>query len=257
MNIHQLFVAFYTIYSKEIRRFLRIWAQTLLPPVITMVLYFFIFGSLIGERIGTMGGEKYITYIVPGLVMMSMITNSFANVVSSFFSNKFQGSIQELMVSPTPVLVIIAGYCLGGMTRGLIVGTLVTLVSFAFTDLSIMYPVVVVLVFIMTTAVFTLAGLVNAVFARNFDDVSIVTTFVLTPLTYMGGVFYSVDLLSEPWRSLSFINPILYMVNAFRYGFLGVSDVPLGVSFFMLCSAAVILFALVYYLLKTGKGIRD
>lgn len=257
MNLHQLCVAFYTIYSKEVKRFVRIWVQTLLPPVITMVLYFFIFGSLIGERIGTMGGEKYIVYIAPGLVMMSVITNSFANVVSSFFSTKFQGSIQELMVSPTPVLVIILGYCLGGMTRGLIVGVLVTLVSFIFTDLPIMHPGIVALVFVMTTLVFTLVGLVNAVFAKKFDDVTIVTTFVLTPLTYMGGVFYSVDLLSEPWRSLSFINPVLYMVNAFRYGFLGVSDVPLSMSFFMLSCAAILLFTLVYYLLKTGKGTRS
>ena len=251
-----MFVAFRTIYSKEARRFLRIWVQTLLPPVITMTLYFFIFGALIGERIGTMGGEKYITYIVPGLVMMAMITNSFANVVSSFFSNKFQGSIEELLVSPTPIIIIIAGYCLGGMTRGLIVGVLVTLVSFVFTDLPIMHPGVVALSFVMTTIVFTMAGLMNAIFAKKFDDVSIITTFLLAPLTYMGGVFYSVEMLSEPWKSLSFINPVLYMVNAFRYGFLGISDVPLGISFLVLFVAAFILFTLVYYLLKTGKGIR-
>ena len=256
MNSKEIYIAFCTLYVKEVRRFIRIWVQTLLPPVITMVLYFFIFGSLIGARIGSMDGYPYITYVVPGLVMMSMITNSFANVVSSFFGNKFQGSLQELLISPTPVMIIIAGYCLGGITRGLIVGVLVTLVSYIFTSLPISNIFTIMLVFFLTSIVFSLAGLINGIFARTFDNVSIITTFVLTPLTYLGGVFYSINLLSEPWRTLSLANPILYMVNAFRYGFLGVSDVSIGVCLVILFSFATVLLATAYYLLKTGKGIR-
>jgi len=257
MNTSALWVAFYTIFSKEIRRFMRIWGQTLLPPAITMVLYFIVFGSLIGPRIGRMGGADYITFIVPGLIMMSVITNSYNNVVSSFFGNKFQRSIQEMLVSPTPSWVILAGYVCGSVTRGLLVGILVTMVSLTFTSLPIHSIVTLALVVLITAIVFSLAGMINALFAKNFDHISIVPTFVLTPLTYLGGVFYSVDLLAEPWQSLSRLNPILYMVNAFRYGFLGISDVRLEVAFAMLAAFMVGLSLLCYWLLYTGKGIRE
>ena len=257
MTPNALWVAFSTILVKEVRRFLRIWGQTLLPPAITMVLYFIVFGQFIGPRIGTMGGTQYITFIVPGLIMMSVITNSYNNVVSSFFANKFQRSIQEMLVSPTPSWVILAGYVSGSVARGILVGILVSLVSLAFTRLPVYNFVVLVSVVVITAIVFSLAGLINGVFAKNFDHVSLVPTFVLTPLTYLGGVFYSVELLAEPWQALSRLNPILYMVSAFRYGFLGITDVPLETSFIMLGVFVVGLSLLCYWLLHTGRGIRE
>ncbi|HAF92446.1 MAG TPA: ABC transporter permease, partial [Pseudomonas sp.] len=209
-------VALQTIVQREVRRYTRIWPQTLLPPAITMVLYFVIFGSLIGRRIGEMDGFSYMEYIVPGLIMMSVITNSYSNVVSSFFSTKFQRSIEELLVSPVSPHVIVTGFALGGITRGLAVAVIVTLLSMFFTDLQVHHLGVTLLVITLTATIFALGGLVNAVFARNFDDISIVPTFILTPLTYLGGVFYSIHLLSPFWQTLSLANPILHMVNAFR-----------------------------------------
>ena len=256
MNASTLWVSFCTILFKEIRRFMRIWAQTLLPPVITMMLYFVVFGSLIGPRIGSMSDTSYITFIVPGLIMMSVITNSYNNVVSSFFGNKFQRSIQELQVSPTPSWVILAGFISGSVVRGLIVGVLVTVLSLAFTDLPIHSIGVLLMVVCITAVVFSLAGFLNGLFAQTFDHISIVPTFVLTPLTYLGGVFYSITLLPEPWQSLSKLNPILYMVNAFRYGFLGSSDVPLTTAFGVLLVFLVALLVLCYRLLVTGRGLR-
>ena len=250
-------VALQTIVQREIRRYTRIWPQTLLPPAITMVLYFVIFGSLIGARIGDMGGFSYMDYIVPGLIMMSVITNSYSNVVSSFFSTKFQRSIEELLVSPVSPHVIVIGFALGGITRGLAVAVIVTLLSMFFTDLQVHHLGVTVLVITLTASIFALGGFVNAVFARNFDDISIIPTFVLTPLTYLGGVFYSINLLSPFWQTLSLANPVLHMVNAFRYGILGVSDIRIGVAISFMLVAVIALYLVSVGLLKSGRGMRQ
>ncbi|MBK8972262.1 MAG: ABC transporter permease [Hahellaceae bacterium] len=250
-------IAFETIVIKEIRRFLRIWSQTLLPPAITISLYFVIFGNLIGPRIGEMHGFNYIEFIVPGLIMMSVITNAYANVVSSFFSMKFQHSIEELVVAPVPNHVILSGYIAGGVARGLCVGLIVTLLSLFFTNLHVHNLGVIVSIVILTAILFSLGGFINAMYATKFDDISIVPTFVLTPLTYLGGVFYSIDLLPEFWQNLSLINPILYMVNAFRFGLLGVSDIPLGVAYGMIIGFVVVLYVYALLLLKRGVGIRS
>lgn len=257
MTIAQIWIAFTTILVKEVRRFTRIWAQTLLPPAITMALYFVIFGNLIGPRIGEMGGYNYMDFIVPGLIMMSVITNSYANVVSSFFGMKFQRSIEEILVSPVPNWIVLLGYVAGGVARGLAVGFIVTLLSLGFTDLQVHHIGVTATMVLLTAVVFSLGGFINAVYATKFDDISIVPTFVLTPLTYLGGVFYSISLLPEFWQGVSKINPILYMVNAFRYGILGVSDVDIRVSYGMVMIFIVLLFSFSLYLLNKGKGIRS
>ncbi|WP_152207186.1 ABC transporter permease [Marinobacter changyiensis] len=256
MSPHAMFTAFATIVLREVRRFTRIWPQTLLPPAVTMTLYFVIFGNLIGSRIGDMGGFEYMSFITPGLIMMSVITSSYANVVSSFFSMKFQRSIEELLVSPVPNSVILVGYVAGGMARGLGVGLIVTLLSLAFTRLDIHNLPVMILTVFLTSALFSLGGFINAMLATKFDDISIVPTFILTPLTYLGGVFYSIQMLPEFWQAVSMANPILYMVNAFRYGILGVSDVHVGVSLGMIVLFIAILSVVSLRLLKRGKGIR-
>jgi len=257
MNAHQKFVAFSTIFIKEVIRFTRIWPQTLLPPAITMSLYFVIFGNLIGPRIGTMGGFTYIQYIVPGLIMMSVITNSYSNVVSSFYSSKFQRSIEEMLVAPVPNYVIVAGFTLGGVARGLATGVIVTVIALMFTHLKVHNALVTLGIVVLTAVLFALGGLINAVFARSFDDISIIPTFVLTPLTYLGGVFYSISLLPEFWRGVSLANPILYMVNAFRFGILGVSDIAVGTAFAMTAGCVVVLFAAAVYLVRHGTGLRQ
>ncbi len=254
MSPYEQWIAFLTIMRKEVRRYLRIWTQTLLPSAITMSLYFLIFGTLIGKRIGTMGGVSYMEFVVPGLIMMAIITNTYANVVGSFFGAKFNNSIEELLVSPTPTYVIVLGYAAGGVTRGILVSIIVTSVALFFTKLDIHSWLVVIGVVSLTSISFSLLGLINAVFANTFDDVNIVPTFVLTPLTYLGGVFYSLDLLPTFWASLSQINPLVYVVNAFRYGVLGVSDVDITVSFTMLTVLTVASFAYAMHLL--GKGTR-
>jgi len=250
------YIAFETIVVKEIRRFARIWVQTLVPPAITIALYFLIFGNLIGSRIGGMGGFDYMDFIVPGLIMMAVIQNSYANVVSSFFSQKFQRSIEELLVSPVPNYVILCGFIAGGVARGLAVGVIVTLMSFAFTDLSIHNLPITIIVVLMTAIVFSLAGFLNALFANSFDDISIIPTFVLTPLIYLGGVFYSVDLLPSAGRIVSSFNPIFYMVNTFRYGILGSSDVNIYWSLGMLCLFVLVLYVICIVLLHKGTGLR-
>ncbi|HLV76331.1 MAG TPA: ABC transporter permease [Marinobacter sp.] len=256
MTARALWVAFQTILVREIRRFTRIWPQTLLPPAVTMTLYFIIFGNLIGSRIGDMGGYDYMQFIVPGLIMMAVITSSYSNVVSSFFSMKFQRSIEELLVSPVPNWVILWGYVAGGMARGLSIGLIVTLLSLAFTSLAIHNLTMVVVTVFLTSALFSLGGFINAMLATKFDDISIVPTFVLTPLTYLGGVFYSIDLLPAFWQGASMINPILYMVNGFRYGILGVSDVNPFIALGMIIAFIVVLAAVALRLLARGKGIR-
>jgi len=249
-------VAFQTILIKEVRRFTRIWMQTLVPPAITIGLYFLIFGNLIGRRIGEMGGIDYMQFIVPGLIMMAVIQNSYSNVASSFFSHKFQRSVEEILVSPVPDWITLAGFCAGGMARGLFVGLIVTVISFIFTDLSIQYPLLTVLVVLLTSVVFSLAGFLNALFANTFDDISIIPTFVLTPLIYLGGVFYSIDLLPTFGQFVSALNPVLYMVNTFRFGILGASDVNIWWALFMLGFFIVALSATALVLLRRGTGLR-
>jgi ABC-2 type transport system permease protein len=251
------FTALKTLVRKEITRILRIWPQTIVPPVITMTLYFVIFGNLIGRRIGDMGGMQYIDFIVPGLIMMSVITNSYGNIVSSFFGAKFGKHIEELMVSPVPSIVILTGYVTGALFRGFIVASVVAVVAFFFTDLQIKHPLITLSVVLLTSVVFALAGFINAVFAKKFDDIAIIPQFVLTPLTYLGGVFYSVELLPEFWQNISLGNPILYMVNAFRYGMLGVSDVSIGVAYAIIGVFLVLLGSISLWLLERGVGIRS
>lgn len=245
-----------SIARKEMIRIFRIWVQTLVPPVITMTLYFIIFGSFIGSQLPDIGGYNYMAFIAPGLIMMSIITNSYSNTVSSFFSTKFQRNIEELLVSPTPNWVIILGYVSGGMTRGLSVGLLVSLVSLFFVRLPMFNLFYTVLFAFLTSFVFSLAGMINGIFAKKFDDISIIPTFVITPLTYLGGVFYSISLLPEVWQTVSKANPIIYMIGGFRYGFLGISDISIWAGVGMLVLFSVLLFSTNLYLLKKGTGIR-
>lgn len=257
MNRQQLWIAFSTILGKEIRRFMRIWVQTLIPPAITILLYFVIFGKLIGGRIGEMSGYSYMQFVVPGLIMMSVLTNSYSNVVSSFYGQKFQRSIEEQLIAPIPNAVIMAGYVAGGVVRGLAVGTIVTLMSLFFTKLEIAHPVLMLSVVVLTAVLFSLLGLINAIFAKSFDDISIIPTFVLTPLTYLGGVFYSISLLPPFWQAVSQANPILYVVNAFRYGVLGVSDINISYAFIMIGVFIAATSILALHLLNQSKGLRS
>ncbi len=256
METNSIFIAYSTIVRKEISRFTRIWMQTILPPAVSMTLYFVIFGNLIGKRIGTMHGFSYMEFIAPGLIMMSIINNAYSNVVSSFFGAKFQRHIEEMLVAPVPNWVILAGYVTGGVSRGLLVGLVVTCVALFFTKLHVhSYPIVVIVV-LLTSILFSLAGMVNAIFARKFDDISIIPTFVLTPLIYLGGVFYSIDLLPPVWRHISRFNPILYMVNAFRDGILGISDISIGNAVAIIVVFVAILTAYCLFLLNRGTGIK-
>lgn len=248
--------AFNTIVIKEISRFMRIWVQTIIPPAVSMTLYFMIFGNLIGPRIGPMSGFSYSEYIAPGLIMMSIINNSYANVVSSFFGAKFQRHIEEMLVAPIPDFVILSGYIVGGVARGIFVGIVVTFVAMFFTNLKIHNYWIIITVVLLTSVLFSLGGFINGIFARKFDDISIIPTFILTPLIYLGGVFYSIDLLPEFWHKVSLLNPILYMVNTFRYGLLGVSDINLGHAYLIILGFILASFSLCLYLMKTGKGIK-
>lgn len=257
MNSREKWIAFTTILIREIRRFTRIWQQTLLPPAITITLYFVIFGTLIGPRIGDMSGFSYIDFVAPGLIMMAVITNAYGNVVSSFFGAKFGKSIEELLVSPVPNYIILTGFVMGGVARGLGVGIIVTLLSLFFTRLQVEHVFITCIVVFLTSVLFSLAGFINAVYARSFDDISIIPTFVLTPLTYLGGIFYSVDLLPPFWEKVSHINPILYMINAFRYGVLGVTDINLAVAFTMIVAFILVLWVYSLHLLRTSKGLRN
>jgi ABC-2 type transport system permease protein len=254
---HAEWVGFSTIVIREFGRIVRIWGQTVVPPVVTATLYFVIFGSLIGKRIGAVGGYDYMQFIAPGLIMMTVITNSYGNVVSSFFGAKFGKHLEELLVSPLPNWLILTGYIAGGMLRGLLVGAVVTVVAFSFTRLAIAHPAAILSAVLLTSMVFALGGFINALFAKNFDQISWFPTFVLAPLTYLGGVFYSIAMLPEWARAVAHANPILYMVSAFRYGFLGTSDVDLRLAYAIMIAAVVSLFALALTLLNRGVGIRD
>lgn len=257
MNPYALWISYKTITKKEVTRFLRVWSQTLLPPVITMSLYFVIFGKFIGSQIPSISGFSYMEFIVPGLVMMAVITSSFMNTVSSFYMAKFQKTVEELMVSPTPYFVVIFGFVTGGVLRGLLTGAIVLTLALFFTHIAI-HNILFTLLFITLTAIiFSLAGLINGVLATSFDGISIVPTFVLTPLTYLGGVFYSIHALPHFWQKVSLFNPILYMVNGFRYGFMGVSDVSIALSVGILLAFIAIFFTAAWWLFKTGRGLRS
>lgn len=250
-------IALQSILYKETNRFMRIWVQTLVPPAITMTLYFVIFGALVGSRIGDMGGFSYMEFIVPGLIMMSVITNSYSNVASSFFSAKFQRNVEELLVAPVPNYIIVLGYVGGGVARGILIGLIVSLLSLFFVDIKVHHLFILMSTVVLTATLFSLAGLINAIYAKTFDDISIIPTFVLTPLTYLGGVFYSLSLLPEFWQYVSKVNPIVYMVNAFRYGFLGVSDVNLVFAFSVIVGFIVVFFSFAMYLINKGTGLRS
>jgi len=253
----QNLVGLATIVRKEYGRIIRIWIQTLVPPAITATLYFVIFGALIGRRIGAMGGFDYMQFIAPGLVMMTVINNAYGNVVSSFFGAKFGKHVEEMLVSPLPNSFIILGHVAGGVIRGLLVGLLVLVIALFFTDLQVRHVAVTVSVVVLAAFVFSCAGFINAIYAKDFEGISIIPTFILTPLTYLGGVFYSVDLLPGAWRTISHANPILYIVNAFRYGMLGVSDIAIGEAYLIIVALAAALFALALYLMHRGIGLRD
>lgn len=250
-------VALYTITRREVRRMLRIWTQTLVPPAITMTLYFVIFGKVIGSRVGPMHGFSYMQYIVPGLVMMSIINNSYANITSSFFGSKFGRYVEELLASPMPSWVVLAGYVAGAVLRGLLVGIIVVGIALFFTSLHVAHPLVALTTVLLGATIFSLAGFINAMFAKRFDDIAIVPTFVLAPLTYLGGVFYSVNMLGSPWREASLANPILYMVNAFRFGILGIGDVPVWIAYVVMLAFVIALGAVALWLLNRGVGLRS
>ena len=250
-------IALNTIVIKEITRFTRIWMQTILPPTIGMSLYFIIFGSLIGPRIGTMNGFNYMEYIAPGIIMMAIINNSYGNVVSSFFGAKFQKHIEEMLVAPIPNIVILIGFVTGGVARGILVGIVVTIVALFFTKLNLHSLSITIAIVLLTSITFSLGGLINAIYAEKFDDIAIIPTFVLAPLIYLGGVFYSIDMLPEFWQKISSLNPILYMVNAFRYGVLGESDINIYHAFIILTFFILILFFISLYLLNKGTRIKN
>ena len=255
---NEILVSLTTLIRKEIKRYLRIWVQTLVPPAVTMSLYFVIFGSLIGPRIGTMDGLDYIQFMIPGLIMMSVITNSYANVVSSFYSVKFQKSIEELLVSPMPNWAILVGFIMGGVSRGVLIGFIVFCVSlFFYPSFTIVNPLLTITVLFLTAILFSLMGFINAIFADSFDDISVIPTFVLTPLIYLGGVFYSIKILPEFWQIVSKANPMLYVVSTFREGMLGVSDVSISFSLGMILGFIGLLTGASLYLLNKGSGIRQ
>lgn len=256
MNLRHYRIAFSTILIKEMRRFLRIWVQTILPPMITTALYFVIFGKMIGSQLSPIEGYSYMEYIVPGLIMMTMITNSYANVVSSFYGSKFQRYVEELLIAPIPHSLILLGFIGGGVARGLIVGLVVTLVSTFFVDLQLHNIWIALSIALLTSILFALGGFINAVYAKSFDDIAIIPTFVLTPLTYLGGIFYSVTMLPGVWQEISLVNPILYMVNAFRYGMLGISDIDLSTAYSVIGLFIVVFYSYSLWLLKRGVGLR-
>lgn len=256
MNRHQLFIAYMTIVRKEVIRFLRIWPQTFLPSVITTGLYFLIFGTFIGSQIKAVGSVSYMAFIVPGLVMMAILNGSFQNIAFSFFQLKFMKNIEEMLVSPMPAWTIVLGYVTGSVLRGLIIGSLVFLSAYVFEVIPVAHPILAFFIAITTAILFSLVGLVNAIYAKGFDSINIIPTFVITPLTYLGGVFYSLSLLPPMWQTISYANPVLYMVNAFRYSILGFSDIPFMTSISVLFGCGVVMFAWVLYLFKTGRGLK-
>ena len=256
MTTNALFVAYSTIVRKEVQRFLRVWRQTIVPPVITTGLYYVIFGQFIGSQIAPVGGLTYMEFIVPGLVMMSIIMNSFSHVVSSFYMAKFQKTIEEILVSPTPYWVIILGFISGGVIRGMVTGAIVLGVAFFFTHITFTHIFLTILFAFLTSLLFSLVGLLNGLLADSFDSTSIVPNFLLTPLTYLGGVFYSITMLPPIWQTISHANPILYMVDGFRYAVHGASDIAPLISLTVLAGFCIVFFVIVWYMFKTGRGVR-
>ena len=260
MPPYQLWTAYYTMFRKDLVRLFRIWAQTFLPSVITSCLYFLIFGTVLGSRIGTMQGVNYMSFVVPGLVMLAIVTNAYSNSSFTFFQSKFfMRSIDEMLVSPMPPWLMIAGFISGGVVRGVLVGTLVLLISIFFTGLhlSLFNAAIIFLFAVLTALVFALAGLVNGVYAKGIDGINIVPTFVLTPMVYLGGVFYSIHSLPQAAQYVTYINPIFYLINGFRYGFLGIADIPLWISFAVLTGMIAVLVAINWYLIRTGLGLKQ
>ncbi|MCP5158824.1 MAG: ABC transporter permease [Gammaproteobacteria bacterium] len=257
MSLRAQFIALQTILIKETLRFLRIWIQTILPPAVTTALYFIIFGKLIGAQLGPVEGLSYSQYIAPGLIMMAVITNSYSNVVSSFYSAKFQRHIEEMLVSPLPNVILLLGFVGGGLARGLAVGIVVMAVSLFFTDLHWQHPLFTFVIIVLTAMLFALAGLINGIYAKSFDDISVIPTFVLTPLIYLGGIFYSIKMLPPFWQQASLFNPILYMINAFRHGILGISDIDIRLAFTIILLFTAALFGYSLWLLQRGTGIRS
>lgn len=250
------FISFKTLFIKEIRRFSHIWIQTIVPPAVTTSLYFLIFGQIVGSRIGLVGGYSYVQYIAPGLIMMTVITNAYANVCTSFYMAKFNRSIEELLVSPMSSHILLLGYMGGGVMRGIAVAVVVTITALFFTKLKIMHLGLMLFAIIFSAALFSVAGLINAIFAKKFDDISIVPTFILTPLTYLGGVFFSVDLLPQFWKDIAFMNPILYFIDIFRFGMLGIYDVNIPLAIFILLGFFILLYFIALFLLNKGIGIK-
>lgn len=258
MPIEQQFISFYTILRKGVMRTIRIWSQTLLPSIVTSVLYFTVFGNILGSRIGELDGVPYILFVVPGLVMLAVITNAYTDVANMFFMSKFFSRIiDEILVSPTPPSVMIAGFVGSGVVRGMLVGTLVMIVSLFFALPSVAHPLTILLFLFLSSLVFALAGLINGIYAKNFDGISIVPTFVLTPLVYLGGVFYSIQSLPPFWQYVSMFNPIFYIINGFRYGFLGTADVSPYISFLVLIALAIILLGVNIYFIRKGLGLKQ
>jgi ABC-2 type transport system permease protein len=257
MTTQTVLTAFNTLLTREIKRILRIWVQTLMPPAISMGLYFIIFGNLIGSQITGIGDFTYMQFLAPGLIMMAVITNSYGNVVSSFYGARFQHFIEEILVSPTPLTIMLLAYICGGIIRGILVAGIVTLISLIFTHLTIHSYLITFSTIFLCAFLFSLAGFTNALYAKSFDDITLVPSFILTPLTYLGGVFYSINLLPPFWKTLSQFNPILYMVNTFRYGILGVSDINIYFSYTMIVSSCLVLFGINWWLLQKGYGIRQ
>jgi len=257
MTPQKIWVSYYTMMRRELVRILRIWSQTLLPPVVTTSLYFVVFGALIGSQIEPIQGFSYMQFIVPGLIMMGVITSAYSNTVSTFYFAKWVRNIDEILVSPTPDWVVIAGFVSGGVLRGLLVGVLVLIVSLFFTHLVIANVFVLLAALILTSILFSFAGLINGIYAKGFEGISIVPTFVLTPLTYLGGIFFSISMFPPFWQTVSLFNPILYMVNAFRYGFLGITDIPLWICFSVLIGLTIAFAAVSIFLFKRGKGIKN
>lgn len=249
--------AFPTLFRSEVRRFLEIWAGTLLPSAITLVLYLLIFGSLVGDRIGPMRGIDYVEFIIPGLIMLTVIMNAYENVTFSLYLSKFEHDIEEVLVAPVPNPVILAGYVAGGVSRGLLVGVLSAIICALFSPLQIHNIWIILATVVFASAIFSMAGFINALFANSFDDVSIIPIFVLTPLTYLGGVFYSIELLPDFWKNLSLANPVLYIINAARYGFIGIAEVNLGVAFGMMSGFIILFFGFSLWLLNRGTGLRS
>lgn len=257
MNARQNSIALVTIIRKEILRFTRIWVQTLTPPAVNALLYIVIFGGLIGSKMPQMQGFNYVDYIIPGIIMISVITSSYANVVSSFYSAKFQRNIEEMLVSPLSNMVILVGFVIGGMCRGIIVGSIVTVVTLLFSKISVNNLPITLTILLLTSMLFSIGGLINAIFAKSFDDISIVPNFILTPMTYFGGIFYSIELLSDTWQTVSLFNPVLYMINGFRYGILGVSDIPIQQAFLVITLFIFVFASIALVLLNRGIGIKS